>query len=337
MDAAAESKNSFIKDVYTQAWCAHFFKQHNSMHGKTFLITGASRGIGQAIARLCAYWGARVLLTARDDVSINALLVELHQLYGDVGHRAYKMDLADFASIDMASQAIAADRHSIDGVFANAGIAADADARTETGYNRTFFVNHIGHYAFLAKILPLLGHGVASRIVMQSSIRHWSAVKYTDFSCYFSKQNCALPSAYADSKFANVAFAMYLDNLCTLHKKDIRVLSAHPGYVLTDINKYAHDISLASMLYNSISGQWSRLVLQTIPKLGLAQPSIYAGALPSLFAMFAENPDYYYGPQGFLGLCGMPAVARMHKCAQKVQIQTDLWHKTEQFTEIQYF
>jgi NAD(P)-dependent dehydrogenase (short-subunit alcohol dehydrogenase family) len=51
--------------------------KNDSMSGSTFLVTGASSGIGQATAKLLSECGARVVITGRDQVRLNATLEQL--------------------------------------------------------------------------------------------------------------------------------------------------------------------------------------------------------------------------------------------------------------------
>ena len=82
--------------------------------GKTILVTGASSGIGQATARLCARMGARVILGGRNKERLQAVLA---QLVGE-GHLAIPADL----TVPADRESLVAELPSLDGVAHCAGI-----------------------------------------------------------------------------------------------------------------------------------------------------------------------------------------------------------------------
>ncbi|MBB5876412.1 SDR family oxidoreductase [Xanthomonas sp. 3498] len=84
------------------------------VHGKTILVTGASKGIGEAVAKACAGAGARLLVAGRDLPRLQALL---DALPGD-GHRLFAGDLCDAATV----QRLATESGPLDGVVHSAGI-----------------------------------------------------------------------------------------------------------------------------------------------------------------------------------------------------------------------
>jgi NAD(P)-dependent dehydrogenase (short-subunit alcohol dehydrogenase family) len=84
------------------------------LDGKTILITGASKGIGQEVARQCATAGAQLVIVGRDTVRLDETLKSLH---GE-GHRALVVELNDAD----ARKQLANDCGPLDGVVHSAGI-----------------------------------------------------------------------------------------------------------------------------------------------------------------------------------------------------------------------
>lgn len=84
--------------------------------GRTVLITGASGGIGEAIARAAHARGATVLLVARSETKLKDLSAEL-----GVRAHAYPCDVGDPAAITALAETVQADGHDVDVLVNNAG------------------------------------------------------------------------------------------------------------------------------------------------------------------------------------------------------------------------
>ncbi|MCC4588686.1 SDR family oxidoreductase [Xanthomonas sp. NCPPB 1067] len=97
----ADAITSLLHDLY-------------GLNGKSILVTGASKGIGEAVALACAGAGARLLIAGRDEQRLQASLAALP---GD-GHRLFAGDLSDAAAL----QDLAAQCGPVDGVVHSAGI-----------------------------------------------------------------------------------------------------------------------------------------------------------------------------------------------------------------------
>jgi NAD(P)-dependent dehydrogenase (short-subunit alcohol dehydrogenase family) len=185
--------------------------------GKRAVVTGASRGIGTAVARALARAGAEVLLAARSREPLEALVSELRSA-GAKAHAA-SADVADPASV--AALAAEADRAmgGVDLLINNAGIASSApiQAITLEDWNRIFTVNATGTLLCLqAFIGPMAARGFG-RIVNVASITSLSGAPYI--------------GAYTASKHAvlgltRVAAAEYKG-------KGVTINAVCPGYVDT--------------------------------------------------------------------------------------------------------
>jgi 3-oxoacyl-[acyl-carrier protein] reductase len=93
------------------------------LSGKVALVTGASRGIGRAIARLLASRGATVVLGARDQAKLADVVAEIESAAGRA--HAVSLDVADRASVDAAFEVVLKTHGRLDHLVNNAGITRD--------------------------------------------------------------------------------------------------------------------------------------------------------------------------------------------------------------------
>jgi NAD(P)-dependent dehydrogenase (short-subunit alcohol dehydrogenase family) len=134
---------------------------------QTILITGATSGLGRAMALDLAARGATLLLHGRSADKGAALLKEV----AATGNDKSTYLLADFARLSdvhrLAEQAAAADR--LDAIINNAGIGIFHREESEDGYEMTFQVDYLAGYILAAKLVPLLAASAPARIVNVSS------------------------------------------------------------------------------------------------------------------------------------------------------------------------
>ena len=93
------------------------------LSGKVALVTGASRGIGRAIAKVLASRGATVALGARDQARLAEAVAEIESAGGKA--EALALDVADRASVDAAFEQILKKHGRIDHLVNNAGVTRD--------------------------------------------------------------------------------------------------------------------------------------------------------------------------------------------------------------------
>ena len=135
-----------------------------SLSGQVALVTGASSGIGEGLARALALAGATVAVGARDEARLAALAAE-------IGGQAVPLDLREVASIRRGVDAVVERQGRIDILVNNAGLGGNHAALdvTEADWDEIFAVNLRGlFFACQAAALHMLGRGYG-RIVNMSS------------------------------------------------------------------------------------------------------------------------------------------------------------------------
>lgn len=182
--------------------------------GKVALVTGGNSGIGLATALAFAKEGARVVLTGRDQTTLDKVAAQLGKhviaVRSDAGNVADGIKLATL----LQQQGVM-----LDAVFINAGVAklAPFEAVGEEMWDATFNTNLKGPYFLIKALLPLLNPGAA--IVLNGSINAHIGMPNT--------------SVYAASKAAMISLAKTLSS--ELLSRGVRVNVVSPGPVSTPI------------------------------------------------------------------------------------------------------
>lgn len=119
------------------------------LRGRVVLVTGAARGIGEAVAREAARRGAQLALVGLEPERLRALSAELsaeHPAGNGPGHYWAEADVTDQAALDRAVSGAAAVLGGLDVVVANAGIANTGTVATSPpdALARTVEVNLVG-------------------------------------------------------------------------------------------------------------------------------------------------------------------------------------------------
>lgn len=188
-----------------------------SVAGRSAVITGASRGIGEALARSFRGAGMRLVLSARGEGPLAALARELDASGREVS--AVPGDVADRAYCERLVQEAAARLGAIDVLVNNAGLAIGgkiADTRPEE-VETMVRVNFLGAYYCTRYALPGMIARRSGHVVFMDSV---AGIKYSPGA-----------SIYSSTKFALRALAEALRNEVQEHR--IKVTTIYPGITAT--------------------------------------------------------------------------------------------------------
>ncbi len=191
-------------------------------------ITGASSGIGEALAVYYAGQGARLGLCGRREEVLNGLNARLGG-----GHACYPLDVADAAALHRAAEHFIGRFGAPDMVIASAGVSVGTLTEYEedlAAFRRVFDVNVYGMAATFAPFLPAmkaLGRsGATGRLVGIASVAGIRGLPGAE--------------AYSASKAAAIT---YLESLrLELRGSGVQVVTIVPGYIatpMTAVNPYA--------------------------------------------------------------------------------------------------
>jgi NAD(P)-dependent dehydrogenase (short-subunit alcohol dehydrogenase family) len=199
-----------------------------TLTNKNALVTGASRGLGRAMAKLLAARGAHVIVHyGSAKAEADSLLAEIRASGGKAD--AVQADLTTqegAASLVKATKAIVGSR--LDILVANAGISggqASIANQTVENFDKLYAVNQRAPYLIVQGLLPLLGEG--SSVVLVSSLAASTVVGDL--------------SAYASTKGATDTLVRFFAS--ELGPKGIRVNAVAPGVIATDMSSFTKDAS----------------------------------------------------------------------------------------------
>jgi NAD(P)-dependent dehydrogenase (short-subunit alcohol dehydrogenase family) len=209
-------------------------QSQKSQQGQVALVTGANKGIGHEVARQLGELGMTVLVGARDrgrgEVAVGALRssgIDAHLLL---------LDVTDAASIASAARMVDVDFGRLDVLVNNAAIAragGPPSGQPVASIREIFETNFFGVIAVTQASIAALRRAPAARIVNMSSSLGSLALA-SDPTTGVARQ--AAFFGYAASKTALDAFTVRL--AYELRDTPIKVNSACPGHVATDLNQH---------------------------------------------------------------------------------------------------
>lgn len=204
------------------------------LSGKVAVVTGANGGLGLETADALAAKGAHVLMAVRDQDKAAAAVDRIRAATPGARLDLVPLDLASLASVREAADRIASLTGSLDLLVNNAGVMAMPERRTADGFEMQLGVNHLGHWALTAHLMPLLLGAPAARVVSVTSTAH-------HMGRVIDPRNPHLHGryepwrAYGQSKLANYHFALGLQREFERVGVAAQSLMAHPGLTNTDL------------------------------------------------------------------------------------------------------
>jgi NAD(P)-dependent dehydrogenase (short-subunit alcohol dehydrogenase family) len=252
------------------------------LKGKRFLITGASSGIGLETARSLVSHGASVVGAVRNLAKAELATASVRDAASQRGGslELIDLDLASLQSVRACADKLLADGQPFDAIIANAGVMATPFGRTIDGFEVQFGTNHLGHFALINGIEPLLAEN--GRLVVLSSLAHRGASIDLD-DPNFEQQAYDPWVAYSRSKTANSLFAVEFDRR---HRdRGIRAASVMPGNSFTDLPRHLSPEDLQGLLQAVDAARTEA----GLPPKGLKE--IPQAAATSVWAAVVANKD----------------------------------------------
>lgn len=205
--------------AHTTAW---EIVDGRDLTGQIAIVTGGYSGIGLETTRALARAGATVLVPVRN------LEKGMEALKDIPGVEMDTLDLLEPQSIDAFAQRFLETNRPLHMLINSAGVMATPLRRDGRGYESQFSTNHLGHFQLTAKLWPALQRAGGARVVSVSSRAHrLGGIDFEDPN--YERRDYDKWKAYAQSKTANILFALELDRRG--REKGVRAFSVHPGLI----------------------------------------------------------------------------------------------------------
>jgi NAD(P)-dependent dehydrogenase (short-subunit alcohol dehydrogenase family) len=196
---------------------------------QTVLVTGATDGVGRAVATRLAEEGATVLVHGRDEGRGRETVERIAAETGNDRLRLYLADLASLAEVGRLAEEVLEREERLDVLVNNAGIGGTLPGggaeRMESadGHELRFAVNYLAPYLLTHRLLPLLERSAPARVVNVASAGQMPI----DFADVMLREDYSGRRAYCQSKLAQILFTFDLAE--RLDPARVTVTALHPA------------------------------------------------------------------------------------------------------------
>jgi NAD(P)-dependent dehydrogenase (short-subunit alcohol dehydrogenase family) len=300
-----------------------------NLGSKRILVTGVSAGIGVETARSLAAHGAQVVGAARDLAKAEAATTEVRRAAAANGgsFELVELDLANLKSVRACTDKLLAKNEPFDVVIANAGIMGTPFSLTMDGFESQFGTNHLGHFVFVNRIVPLIPKG--GRLINLSSAGHrYSNVDLDDPN--FERMPYDPFVAYGRSKTANILFVVAFDQ--RHRNRGVRAAAVHPGVIQTELARYidpARIQTLIDQIGQQLAAEGKTFQWKTVPQG--AATSVWAGVVApaeEIGGRYCENCHVGQLVAEHVAISGVSEGVRAYALDPKTA--EALWKKSEQ-------
>lgn len=198
---------------------------------RTFVVTGATSGIGKATVLELIHHNVRVLAVGRDPLKLEQLVGEI--AFAEHRERVIPIlgNLETTKEVGELAKAIARNTHAISGIIHVAGTVSTWHRLTSEGFELQFAVNHLAPFALTHHLLPLLRQSEKATVLVVGSRSHrFGSIDFDDIMMMNRYHNL---TAYARSKLMNNLFVKEFARRSP--DPNISVFAFDPGLVRTEI------------------------------------------------------------------------------------------------------
>jgi NAD(P)-dependent dehydrogenase (short-subunit alcohol dehydrogenase family) len=197
------------------------------------LVTGASAGIGKALAIGLAQRGAQVILVARDPARGKAALDDAHIAAPTANLDLLLADLSSQTAVRKLAADMQAKYPKLDVLINNAGIYKATRTLTAEGLETMFATNHLAPFLLTNLLLPQLQASGAGRVLTIAAPSN----SKLDFDNLQGEKKFSALDAFGATKMANLLFTF--EAARRFAENSVSVNAVHPGLVKSNIMQEA--------------------------------------------------------------------------------------------------
>jgi NAD(P)-dependent dehydrogenase (short-subunit alcohol dehydrogenase family) len=293
--------------------------------GRRAVVTGGSDGIGLQIAARLAAAGAEVVLPVRSAAKGESAVETIRRGTPSAAVSLRRLDLASLESVAALGETLRGEGEPIHLLVNNAGLMTPPERQvTADGFESQFGTNHLGHFALVAGLLPLLRAGQA-RVTSQISVAANSGSINWDDLEWERRYNGMV--AYSQSKIAFGLFGLELQRRSEAAGWGITSNLSHPGVAPTSLLAARSEVGRSNDTPQVRLIRWmsARGILVGTPATA-ALPALYAATSPE------ARPGQLYGPSGPGHLGGGPALQPLYSRLKDEEEARRVWQTSEELT-----
>ena len=295
------------------------------LSGKRAVVTGASDGMGLVMARCLAAAGAEVIIPVRNPSKGEAAIARIKQSVPGADVSLRSLELSSLASVSALGDTLRAEGNPIHLLINNAGVMTPPDHQTTTdGFELQFGTSHLGHFALVAHLMPLLLAGGA-RVTSQVSVAARSG----------------------RIKLGRPELGTRLRRDARLQPVQDRVRPVRPGAGAAQqgprvghhqqplpprhrTDQPARRAPRAGRAHETTG----RRMIRWLSARGILAGTVESAGLPALMAATdpQAKPGALYSPSGFGNMGGPPAEQRMYSPLRSADEAARVWDVSEQLT-----
>lgn len=234
-----------------------------NLRDKTVCITGATDGIGRAVALELARRGVQLILTSRDPHKGEVVKRELQSQTGNPRIEVFPCDLSSLQSVSECAQTLKKRFAALHVLINNAGVMPQELQRSRDGFELNLAVNYLAPVLLTRLLLPLLRQSAPARIVNVTSSLHTRGS--IDFDDFMGTHSFDFYRSYATSKLELMLFTRSLSR--ELEGSGVVVNAMHPGWIRTKL-------SVGALQHGRLLGWVRALVRMSSPAQG-AETLVY--------------------------------------------------------------
>ena len=199
------------------------------MQQKNIIITGATDGIGLAVAKVVSKKGYHIGLVGRNPEKGKKAIETIISYSGNENLDFFECDLSMVKNVKTLADQIKQKYNKIDVLLNNAGGANKNKNITSEGLEKTFATNQMNYFVLSTELLNIISESNDGRIVNVASNAHIGAE--VDYGNINSEKSFSAWTSYCVSKLMNIMFTYQL----SLMQDKVSINVLHPGFVDTNI------------------------------------------------------------------------------------------------------